>query len=208
MIMNISNLKFNEDGLIPAIVQDYETRNVLMMAWMNEEALKLTLETKKATFYSRSRQNIWIKGETSGNTQAVVNVNYDCDGDTLLVQVIPAGPACHTGNTSCFYRNLITNDALESGNMEILRNLYNLIADRKINPVEGSYTSYLFDKGVDKICKKIGEESAETIIAAKNDDPQELIYEASDLLYHLFVLLNNQNVDLEDVFKELTKRHK
>lgn len=206
--MNISNLKFNEAGLIPAIVQDYETRNVLMMAWMNEEALKLTLETKKATFYSRSRQSIWIKGETSGNTQSVVNVNYDCDGDTLLVQVIPAGPACHTGKTSCFYRNLVTNDALESGNMEILRNLYNLIADRKINPVEGSYTSYLFDKGVDKICKKIGEESAETIIAAKNDDPIELVYEASDLLYHLFVLLNNQNVDLEDVFKELTKRHK
>lgn len=205
--MDLSNIKFNEAGLIPVIVQDYETRQVLMMAWMNEEALKLTLETKKATFYSRSRQQLWIKGETSGSTQSVVAVDYDCDGDTLLVQVIPAGPACHTGNTTCFYRNLVTNDDLDSGNMEILRNLYNLITDRKVNPVKDSYTNYLFEKGVDKICKKIGEEAAETIIAAKNNDPQELVYESSDLIYHLLVLLNNQNVDLKDIFKELTKRH-
>lgn len=206
--MELTNIKFNEAGLVPAIVQDYETRQVLMMAWMNEEALKLTLDTKKATFYSRSRQRLWIKGESSGNTQSVVTVGYDCDGDTLLVQVIPAGPACHTGNTSCFYRNLVTNEILDSGNVEILRNLTNLIADRKVNPVEGSYTNYLFEKGVDKICKKIGEESAETIIAAKNNDPHELTCEASDLIYHLLVLLNNQNVDLKDIFKELTKRHK
>lgn len=206
--MELTNIKFNEAGLVPAIVQDYKTRQVLMMAWMNEEALKLTLDTKEATFYSRSRQSLWIKGESSGNTQSVVTVDYDCDSDTLLVQVIPAGPSCHTGNTSCFYRNLLTNANLDSGNMEILRNLTNLIADRKVNPVEGSYTNYLFEKGVDKICKKIGEESAETIVAAKNNDPQELASEASDLIYHLLVLLNNQNVDLEDIFKELTKRHK
>jgi len=206
--MELTNIKFNEAGLVPAIVQDYKTRQVLMMAWMNKEALKLTLDTKEATFYSRSRQSLWIKGESSGNTQSVVTVDYDCDSDTLLVQVIPAGPSCHTGNTSCFYRNLLTNANLDSGNMEILRNLTNLIADRKVNPVEGSYTNYLFEKGVDKICKKIGEESAETIVAAKNNDPQELASEASDLIYHLLVLLNNQNVDLEDIFKELTKRHK
>ena len=205
--MELSNIKYNEAGLVPAIVQDYATRQVLMMAWMNEEALKLTIETKKATFYSRSRQSLWIKGETSGNFQTVVTLDYDCDGDTLLVQVIPAGPACHTGNTSCFYRNLVRNENLDTGNMEILRNLQNLIADRKINPVEGSYTNYLFEKGVDKICKKIGEEAAETIIAAKNNDPQELVYESSDLIYHLLVLINNQNVDLDSIYKELTKRH-
>ncbi len=205
--MDLENIKYNEAGLVAAIVQDYETRQVLMMAWMNEEALKLTLDTKKATFYSRSRQGLWIKGETSGNTQTVVKVDYDCDGDTLLLQVIPADPACHTGNTSCFYRNLAVNPETNLGNMEVLTMLYNLISDRKVNPVEGSYTNYLFEKGVDKICKKIGEESAETIIAAKNNDPAELIYEASDLIYHLLVLLNNQNVDLESLFQELTKRH-
>ncbi|KNZ42110.1 bifunctional phosphoribosyl-AMP cyclohydrolase/phosphoribosyl-ATP diphosphatase HisIE [Acetobacterium bakii] len=205
--MDITNIKFNDLGLVPAIVQDYATRQVLMMAWMNEEALKLTIETKKATFYSRSRQKLWIKGETSGNIQTVVTLDYDCDGDTLLIQVIPAGPACHTGNTSCFYRNLVSNEDLATGNIEILGNLQSLIADRKINPVAGSYTNYLFEKGVDKICKKIGEEAAETIIAAKNNDPQELVYESSDLIYHLLVLLNNQNVDLDSIYKELTKRH-
>ncbi|MDP2842870.1 MAG: bifunctional phosphoribosyl-AMP cyclohydrolase/phosphoribosyl-ATP diphosphatase HisIE [Acetobacterium sp.] len=205
--MDLENIKYNEAGLVAAIVQDYETRQVLMMAWMNEEALKLTLDTKKATFYSRSREALWLKGEASGNTQTVVKVDYDCDGDTLLLQVIPAGPACHTGNTSCFYRSLAVNPETNLGNMEVLTMLYNLIADRKTNPVEGSYTNYLFEKGVDKICKKIGEESAETIIAAKNNDPVELIYEASDLIYHLLVLLNNQNVDIESLFQELTKRH-
>ncbi len=206
--MDLEKIKYNEAGLVPAIVQDYKTRQVLMMAWMNEESLKLTIETKKATFFSRSRQELWIKGETSGNTQAVVKIDYDCDGDTLLLQVIPKGPACHTGNTSCFYRNLILNQDVNLGNMEILNMLYDLIADRKRNPVEGSYTNYLFEKGVDKICKKIGEEAAETIIAAKNNDPEELIYESSDLIYHLLVLLNNQNVDLNSLFRELTKRHK
>ena len=205
--MDLTTIKYNEAGLVPAIVQDYTTRQVLMMAWMNEAALKQSLDTKKATFYSRSRQQLWVKGETSGNTQTVVSIDYDCDGDTLLLEVIPAGPACHTGNTSCFYRNLMTDETRALGNIDILPKLFALIADRKINPVEGSYTNYLFREGVDKIGKKIGEESAETIIAAKNNDPDELIYEASDLIYHLFVMLNNQGVELSAIFKELTKRH-
>jgi phosphoribosyl-ATP pyrophosphohydrolase/phosphoribosyl-AMP cyclohydrolase len=205
--MDLTIIKYNEAGLVPAIVQDYTTRQVLMMAWMNEEALKQSLDTKKATFYSRSRQQLWVKGETSGNTQTIVSIDYDCDGDTLLLEVIPAGPACHTGNTSCFYRNLMTDETVALGNIDILPKLFALIADRKSNPVEGSYTNYLFREGVDKIGKKIGEESAETIIAAKNNDPDELIYEASDLIYHLFVMLNNQGVELSAIFKELTKRH-
>lgn len=205
--MDLTIIKYNAAGLVPAIVQDYTTRQVLMMAWMNEEALKQSLDTKKATFYSRSRQQLWVKGETSGNTQTIVSIDYDCDGDTLLLEVIPAGPACHTGNTSCFYRNLMTDETRALGNIDILPKLFALIADRKSNPVEGSYTNYLFREGVDKIGKKIGEESAETIIAAKNNDPDELIYEASDLIYHLFVMLNNQGVELSAIFKELTKRH-
>jgi len=206
--MDLSTIKYNDAGLVPAIVQDYNTRQVLMMAWMNEDALKQSIATKKATFYSRSRQQLWVKGETSGNFQTIISVDYDCDGDTLLLQVIPAGPACHTGNTSCFYRNMMTDETNALGNIDILPKLFALIADRKNNPVEGSYTNYLFREGVDKIGKKIGEESAETIIAAKNNDPDELIYESSDLIYHLFVMLNNQGVELSSIFKELTKRHK
>jgi phosphoribosyl-ATP pyrophosphohydrolase len=205
--MDLSTIKYNDAGLVPAIVQDYNTRQVLMMAWMNEDALKQSIATKKATFYSRSRQQLWVKGETSGNFQTIISIDYDCDGDTLLLQVVPAGPACHTGNTSCFYRNMMTDETNALGNIDILPKLFALIADRKINPVEGSYTNYLFREGVDKIGKKIGEESAETIIAAKNDDPDELIYESSDLIYHLFVMLNNQGVDLTSIFRELTKRH-
>ncbi|MGL4606946.1 MAG: bifunctional phosphoribosyl-AMP cyclohydrolase/phosphoribosyl-ATP diphosphatase HisIE [Eubacteriaceae bacterium] len=205
--MSLSQIKYNESGLVPAIVQDYETRQVLMMAWMNEESLKLTLETKKATFFSRSRQKLWLKGETSGNTLTVIKLDYDCDGDTLLLEVLPVGPACHTGEVSCFYRNLFTDEEQNLGNSNILTALTSLIAQRKEEPVEGSYTNYLFEKGVDKICKKIGEEAAETIIAAKNNDSQELVYEASDLIYHLLVLLKNQSVDLQTIYKELTRRH-
>ena len=204
--MDLENIKYNEAGLVPAIVQDYETRQVLMMAWMNEEALKLTLDTKKATFYSRSRQALWVKGETSGNTQAVVKVNYDCDGDTLLLQVNPNGPACHTGNTSCFYRSLAIDQDANLGNMEILTMLYDLIADRKTNPLAGSYTNYLFEKGVDKICKKIGEEATEVVIASKNNVPEELIYELADLYYHLTVLMVEQGVTLDQLYAELKKR--
>lgn len=206
MLENIP-FKFNDQGLIPAILQDYHSREVLMMAWMNEESLKITLETGKATFFSRSRQALWTKGETSGNYQEVVYLDYDCDEDTLLLQVIAVGPACHTGHTSCFYRNLYTNGERAKGNLSILTELAAQITDRRENPVEGSYTNYLFNEGVDKICKKIGEEAAETIIAAKNDDGQELTGEASDLLYHLAVLLNHQDLTFEDLFEKLTQRH-
>ncbi|MEF9918129.1 MAG: bifunctional phosphoribosyl-AMP cyclohydrolase/phosphoribosyl-ATP diphosphatase HisIE [Eubacterium sp.] len=201
-------LKYNHHGLIPAVLQDYYTRQVLMVAYMNEESLAKTLETGNATFWSRSRKELWTKGETSGHFQEVVAIDYDCDADTLLIQVLPKGPACHTGNTSCFYRNLYTNTEKLTGNVDILHILANQVQDRKDNPVEGSYTNYLFREGVDKICKKIGEESAETIIAAKNNSKEELTYEASDLLYHLTVLLNNQGVTFDDLFEELTKRHK
>ncbi|WKY46301.1 bifunctional phosphoribosyl-AMP cyclohydrolase/phosphoribosyl-ATP diphosphatase HisIE [Eubacteriaceae bacterium ES3] len=205
--MDFNNIKFNEAGLIPAIVQDYHTREVLMMAWMNEETLKMSVDSGIATFYSRSRQEVWIKGETSGNKQHIISIEYDCDGDTLLLQVVPDGPACHTGSISCFYRTLKNNTDLNKGNVDILFNLVRLLEDRRENPKEGSYTNYLFEKGVDKICKKIGEEAAETIIAAKNNDPIELTYEASDLIYHLLVLMNNQDVALDSIFEELTKRH-
>ena len=205
--MNIDELKYNHHGLIPAVLQDYHTRRVLMVAYMNRESLQKTLDTGKATFFSRSRQELWTKGETSGNFQEVVAIDYDCDADALLVQVNPAGPACHTGETSCFYRNLYTDDKAAAGNVDILHDLADRIQERKDHPVEGSYTNYLFREGVDKICKKIGEESAETIIAAKNDSKEELIYEASDLLYHLAVLLNNQGVTFDDLFTELTHRH-
>ena len=205
---NDIELKFNHHGLIPAVLQDYYTRQVLMVAYMNREALDKTLETGKAPFWSRSRKELWTKGETSGNYQEVVAIDYDCDADTLLVQVLPKGPACHTGETSCFYRNLYTNEEKATGNVDIIHKLAVQVQDRRENPVEGSYTNYLFREGVDKICKKIGEESAETIIAAKNDSKEELTYEASDLLYHLTVLLNNQGVTFDDLFAELTKRHK
>lgn len=204
---SFKELTYNEKGLIPAILQDYHTRDILMMAWMNEESLKITLETGKATFFSRSRGQLWTKGETSGNFQHVVAIDYDCDGDTLLVQVIPDGPACHTGHTSCFYRNMAVDEEKALGNVTIIKELADQIEDRKNHPVEGSYTNYLFNKGVDKICKKVGEESSETIIAAKNDDPNELASEVSDLMYHLAVLLNNQGVSFDDIYRKLTRRH-
>lgn len=205
---NDIELKYDDNGLIPAVLQDYYTRKVLMVAYMNKEAFENTLKSKKATFWSRSRQALWTKGETSGNYQEVVAIDYDCDADTLLIQVLPKGPACHTGNTSCFYRNLYTNTEKATGNVDIIHTLSDQIQDRKNNPKEGSYTNYLLSEGVDKICKKIGEESAETIIAAKNNSKEEITYEASDLLYHLAVLLNNQGVTYDDLFAELTKRHK
>ncbi|NLN98088.1 MAG: bifunctional phosphoribosyl-AMP cyclohydrolase/phosphoribosyl-ATP diphosphatase HisIE [Eubacteriaceae bacterium] len=205
--MDIQELKFDQNGLIPAILQDYHTREVLMQAYMNEEALAQTLQTGRATFYSRSRQQLWVKGETSGHFQEVVHVRSDCDGDCLLLEVLPCGPACHTGETSCFFKPIHTISDRATGNVTILRNLADQIEDRKQHPVQGSYTNYLFEEGIDKICKKIGEESAETIIAAKNNSQEELTYEASDLLYHLSVLLNNEGVTWEDLFVELTKRY-
>ncbi len=205
--MDSKELKFDKNGLIPAILQDYHTREVLMQAYMNEDALSQTLKTGKATFYSRSRKQLWVKGETSGHFMNVVSLRADCDNDCLLLEVLPQGPACHTGAVSCFFNALQTRNERTKGNVTILKSLAEQIEDRRQHPKKGSYTNYLFDEGVDKICKKIGEESAETIIAAKNNSKEELTYEASDLLYHLSVLLNNQGVSWEDLFEELTKRH-
>lgn len=203
MNVDLNMLKFDERGLIPAVVQHYLTGQVLMVAYMNREALEKTLATGETHFYSRSRRRLWHKGETSGNTQQVKEIFYDCDGDTLLVQVIPAGPACHTGADSCFYRSL-TGDSKNLGSM--LERLQAVIADRKQNLPEGSYTTYLFTEGLDKILKKVGEETAEVIIAAKNDGTGELVYEVADLLYHLLVLLEQKEVDLKDIWQELNNR--
>lgn len=198
-------LNYNNDGLIPVITQDYYTNEVLMLAYMNEESLELTKQTKTATYFSRSRNEIWIKGETSGNTQKVMEMRYDCDSDALLLKVIPNGPACHTNNVSCFYRTLLETDDSFNGN--ILNELETLLTDRKINPLEKSYTTYLFNKGVDKILKKVAEETGEVIIAAKNDN-DELVYEISDLFYHVLVLMVNQGVSLQEIYKELSSRRK
>lgn len=199
-------LKFDSNGLIPAIIQDYITGEVLMLAYMNEESYKKTLETGTTHFYSRSRKELWNKGATSGNYQYVKEIHYDCDSDALLVKVQQIGPACHTGSKTCFFNEEISNS--ECLNYSVLYKIADIINDRRVNPKEGSYTNYLFDKGIDKILKKIGEESAEVIIGAKNADPQETIYEAADLFYHVLVLLNEKKINLDDVFKELSKRYK
>ncbi len=215
----IDKLKFDEKGLIKAVLQDCETGEVLMVAYMNNEALEKTLETKKAHFWSRSRNELWLKGETSGNYQIVEEVRLDCDGDTLLLKVKSAGPACHTGKKSCFFRRLtgegIFCDEGEKDKRQaflekaiFLKRLAGLIQYRKENPIEGSYTNYLLTEGVDKVCKKIGEEAAEVIIGAKNEDKAEIIYETGDLIYHLLVLLNINEISLEDILNELESRGK
>lgn len=196
------DLKFDERGLIPCIVQDERTGEVLMLAYMNEESIKITLEEKRMCYWSRSRQELWRKGETSGNVQDLVSLSYDCDKDTLLAQVIQTGPACHTGHRTCFFRSLY-GDKTEN----IVKTLYDTVEDRKVNPEEGSYTAYLFREGVDKICKKIGEESTETVIAAKNNSEEELIYEVSDLVFHTMVLLSERGVHPDKIRKELERRH-
>jgi len=200
--MNPEELKFDDYGLIPAIVQDARTREVLTLAYMNRESLTRTLETKETWFWSRSRNELWHKGETSGNTQHVVGLVADCDGDAIVVLVNPAGPACHTGARSCF--GLDQHEDLG----DVLVQLFELILDRQRERPEGSYTTYLFDKGIDKILKKVGEESAETIIAAKNDDAKPLVAEVSDLIYHLLVLLVARGVSLDEVRDELARRRK
>ncbi len=197
---------FVKGELIPAIVQDYKTKEVLMLAYMNEESLAKTLETGYTWFYSRSRKELWNKGATSGHTQRVVRLDYDCDEDTLLVYVEQTGAACHTGNRSCFYRTIVENEEVPVANP--LVSLEQVIADRKANPEEGSYTCYLFEKGLDKVLKKVGEESAETIIAAKNGDKTELNGEVNDLIYHLMVMMNICELPLDDVLAELEKRSK
>ena len=204
----IENVKFDEHGLVPAIAQDVRTGAVLMLAYMNEESLKLTLETGYATYYSRSRQKLWKKGEESGHVQKVRAIRYDCDGDTLLLQVEQTGPACHTGAYTCFHHTLselIEGEASSKGSA-VLQEVYNVILDRMANPVEGSYTNYLLDKGVEKIAKKVGEEATETVIAAIKGNQDEVRYEASDLLYHLLVLLAQQGVTPEEVWTELASR--
>ena len=201
----IKDIKFDENGLVPAVVQDINTKKVLMLAYMNEDSIKKTLETGLATYYSRSRQELWTKGLTSGNTQKLIKMSYDCDGDTILLEVDQKGVACHTGEYSCFFNETFKDEAYSEFS---LKDLYDQIVDRKSNPVEGSYTNYLFDKGIDKILKKVGEENAEVIIAAKNTDVSELQYELSDLVYHAMVLMVERGLTLEDIMNELKKRHK
>ncbi len=211
--MDISMVKFDEKGLVPAIIQE-ENGQVLMLAYMNRESLEKTIETGFTWFFSRSRQRLWKKGETSGNTQRVKEIFYDCDGDTLLVRVHQTGVACHTGSYSCFGgRRLGENEKSVAvvkpepeNSLTVLNELYAVIQDRRLNPVEGSYTNYLFDKGQDKILKKVGEEAAETIIASKNMKRDEIIYEMSDLWYHCLVLLAFHNVLPDALFSELMKR--
>ncbi len=200
--MNRDDLKFDERGLIPAIVQDASTREVLTLAYMNRESLERTIVTGETWFWSRSRNELWHKGETSGNTQKVVDLVSDCDGDAIVVLVNPAGPACHTGARSCF-------DLKQTENLgDLLARLFTLIESRERDRPEGSYTTYLFDKGIDKILKKVGEESAETIIAAKNEEADQFVGEVSDLIYHLLVLLVARGVNLDAIRDELAKRRK
>ena len=202
-MIDINELKFDEKGLIPAIVVDSVTKRVLTLAYMNEESLRITLEEERTCFFSRSRQKLWRKGEESGNVQHVVSITADCDYDALVVRVIKEGPACHTGAESCFHNPLAASDAQSDFTM---KGLYELIEGRKTNPQEGSYTTYLFEKGIDKILKKIGEESTEVIIGAKNSK-EEAVYEIADLAYHVMVLMAEMEIPLTDVTKELAKRH-
>lgn len=203
MSIQIENITFDENGLIPAIVQDEQSGSVLMLAYMNKEALDKTLTTKETWFYSRSRQELWNKGATSGNRQMVKRLSLDCDDDAILVEVTPQGPACHTGEESCFYKTAFEE---EEANRQIVHDLTAEISHRKDNPVEGSYTSYLFREGIDKVLKKVGEESSEVIIGAKNEDKQELTSELADLVYHSLVLMEISGVTVDDVKSELLKR--
>jgi phosphoribosyl-ATP pyrophosphohydrolase/phosphoribosyl-AMP cyclohydrolase len=206
--MNLANIRFDEKGLVPAIVQDAQSKEVLMLAYMNEESLKKSLETGETWFYSRSRGELWHKGATSGNTQRIVEMRYDCDSDALLVLVEPAGPACHTGSYSCFSNRMNGEKHEASSNrFAIINTLEEIIAKRDAERPEGAYTTYLFEKGVDKILKKVGEEAAEVIIAAKNRSHDELKWEVADLLYHLLVLLREQKLPLDAVLEVLAERH-
>lgn len=205
MDFDFSKIKYDDKGLFVAIAQDYESGEVLMQAFMNEESLRLTLETGYATYFSRSRNKLWKKGEESGHFQKVVSAYFDCDLDSLLLKVVQTGSACHTGAYSCFY-NKIFGDEYGVG-AEMLGKLQRIVDDRKKNPADGSYTSYLFEKGIDKIAKKAGEEAVEMVIASKNDDKEELIGECADLLYHTLVLLREKGVILSEVCTKLNERH-
>ena len=204
--LDFKEFKLNSEGLIPCIAQDYKTGEVLMLAYMNEESFNKTVESGRMTYYSRSRQTIWTKGETSGHFQFVKALVLDCDRDTILAKVSQVGPACHTGNPTCFFTPLVTKEYDDTNPLTVFSDVYNIIYDRKKNPKDGSYTNYLFDKGIDKILKKVGEEATEIIIAAKNPDPEEMKYEISDFLYHLMVLMVERGMTWEDVIKELAER--
>ena len=203
-MLNINELKFDEKGLIPAIVVDAVSKKVLTLAYMNEESLKISMEKGLTRFYSRSRNELWLKGETSGNYQHIVSITADCDNDALVVMVEKDGPACHKGTDSCFENPLWESDELHEFSYE---GLMKLIEGRKTDKKEGSYTTYLFEKGLDKILKKVGEENTEVIIAAKSDDKKETIYEIADLAYHVMVLMIEMGISLEDIHKELASRH-
>lgn len=203
-MINIENLKFDEKGLIPAIVVDAVSKRVLTLAYMNKESLEISIEKQLTCFWSRSRNELWLKGETSGNYQHIVSITADCDNDALVVMVEPEGPACHLGTTSCFENTLFESDERSEFSYE---GLMDLLKGRKTNKKEGSYTTYLFEKGVDKILKKVGEESTEVIIAAKADDKEETIYEIADLAYHVMVLMVEMGISLEDIHRQLASRH-
>ncbi|MBE5771955.1 MAG: bifunctional phosphoribosyl-AMP cyclohydrolase/phosphoribosyl-ATP diphosphatase HisIE [Clostridiales bacterium] len=202
--MNIDTLKFDQNGLIPAVVQDYYSKQVLTVAYMNRESLEISMKEGRTCFFSRSRQQLWRKGETSGNTQEIVNITADCDGDALVVEVIKKGPACHTGEESCFFNELYQHEDTPRFSMEAL---YDLLVGRKENPKEGSYTTYLFQKGIDKILKKVGEECTEVIVAGKGGDREETIFEIADLAYHVMVLMVEMGIEPKDVFAKLASRH-
>ncbi len=203
MTIQIDTLSFDENGLIPTIVQDDRTGNVLMLAYMNKEALQKTIDTKETWFFSRSRQELWNKGATSGNRQIVKNLSLDCDGDSILVQVTPLGPACHTGEVTCFHKQIF-DEVVQT--RSIVHEITDEIKARRANPIEGSYTSYLFREGLDKILKKVGEETTEVVIGAKNRDKAEVTSELADLTYHTLVLMEELGVAVEDVKNELRKR--
>ena len=202
--MTVDELKFDEKGLIPAVVQDYFSKQVLTVAYMNRESLEISMREGRTCFYSRSRQQLWRKGETSGNTQEIVAIRADCDGDALVVEVIKKGPACHTGAESCFFNPVYQSDAHQDFSLEAL---YALLQGRKTSPKEGSYTTYLFQKGIDKILKKVGEECTEVIVAGKGGDREETVFEIADLCYHVMVLMVEMGIQPKDIFAQLESRH-
>ena len=201
-----SDFKLNSDGMVPVIVQDYKTDQVLMLAYMNEEAYCHTMESGRMTYYSRSRKELWEKGMTSGHFQYWKELTADCDSDTILAKVYQVGAACHTGKRSCFFQQIVKKDYTERNPYKVFEDVFRVILDRKEHPKEGSYTNYLFDKGIDKILKKVGEECTEIVIAAKNPDKEEIKYEISDFLYHMMVLMVEKGVSWEEITRELAKR--
>ena len=203
-MINIDDLKFDERGLIPAVITDAYSKQVLTLAYMNRESLEISIKEQKTCFFSRSRQKLWRKGETSGHFQHIVSITADCDMDALTIEVIKDGPACHTGKESCFFNPVYSNDKLSSFSVD---GLYDLLVNRRANPQEGSYTSYLFDKGLDKILKKVGEECTEVIIAGKAQDKAETVYEIADLAYHVLVLMVQAGISVEEIRSELASRH-